>query len=272
MNARVDDESSDADSTVLKEKLAKAKINRKRKFERDSSRTLTSGNNSDATDEKLLVRKEAEEGGTLADKEMKQKQKQTKQSADSAPSSVDDSDSDSSSTSSDASTSTSSSSSSEAGSEASKPTKEIAKDQVLKKRKGRDDSSDSDSKIDEDLSVNAKPPTGSKKDSSEVQVIKKLRTSTNGAAVATATTKTSRMEENGSKFTGNGNGNEKNVAISGNEKNGRKSNTPFQRFDPAKIPAHVIKDNRYEAKVCWCTTSSSLEREALLLEANHGIP
>lgn len=263
MNARVDDESSDADSTVLKEKLAKAKINRKRKFERDSSRTLTSGNNSDATDEKLLVRKEAEEGGTLADKEMKQKQKQTKQSADSAPSSVDDSDSDSSSTSSDASTSTSSSSSSEAGSEASKPTKEIAKDQVLKKRKGRDDSSDSDSKIDEDLSVNAKPPTGSKKDSSEVQVIKKLRTSTNGAAVATATTKTSRMEENGSKFTGNGNG---------NEKNGRKSNTPFQRFDPAKIPAHVIKDNRYEAKVCWCTTSSSLEREALLLEANHGIP
>lgn len=243
----IDDESSDADSKAIKEKLVKAKIDRKRKFERDSSRTLTSGNNSDAGKEELPVATEAEKVGKEKDIKKKKPKKQEKESDDSTSSSNDDSDSDSSS--SHASTSVALPSSSESGDDASKTTKKIGKDKVSNKRKAQDDSSsdseesdsDANSKMDEDSSVNAKPQPSLKKDAtsnSEVQVTKRLRTSEDGAAVSTATTK-----ENGTRSAGNGSGN--------NGKNGRKSNTPFQRFDPSKIPVHNVKDNRYEAKVCF---------------------
>jgi hypothetical protein len=244
ISSRSDDESSDADSTVLKAKLVKAKINRKRKFERDSSRTLTSGDNSDASEEELPVTKETGKRRKEKEKEMKEKTQEAKESDDSKSSS---SDSDSDSTS-HVSKSATSSSSSESEDDASKPTKKIPKDNILTKRKMQDDSdsdtsdSDSNSKMDEDPPVNAKPPTSLKKNEtnySQAQVTKKLRTSENGASVSTATTETSRTKENGTRTVGNGQ----------NGKNPRKSNTPFQRFDPDKLLV-VVNDNRYEAKVC----------------------
>ena len=168
-------------------------------------------------------------------KEVKPK-KQENENDDSTSTSNVDSDSDSDST---------SSSSSESDNKASKIVHKIGDDKVPKKRKARDDSSSdssaskssSDSETDEVPSTRAKLRPGSKKDATstpEVQATKKLRTSENGAAVTTATT-----QENGTTRPGGGE----------NRKNGVKSNAPFQRFDPSKVPTHIVKDNRYEAKV-----------------------
>ena len=210
----------------------KTKIDRKGKLERDSSRTLTSGNDSDD----LPVARETTKGEKEKERAMKEdkSKKQEMECDDSISSSNVNSDSDSTS-----------SSSPESGDEASKTIQKTKDDKVTKKRKAQDDSSSdssvSDSSSDEDSSAKAKLQPSLKRGAiktSEVQVIKKLRTSEDGAAVSTAMTK-----ENGATRPG-GNGS------AHNRKNGHKSNTPFQRFDPSKVPVHIVKDNRYEAKVC----------------------
>ena len=255
---RADDESSDVDSakaTTLKKKLLKGKVDGKRRVERDSSRTLTSGNNSGASEEEPGITKEAEKGRKVKERQVKNKKEEMreKESDNSAPNSTGGSVSRSIPSRGDMSVS--SSSSSESGSELSKTIQSTAKGKVLKKRKAQDDSSaassssdsDSDSELDEDgdPTVNPNAQVSSKNHatnathSSEVQVTKKRKTSEDGTAVSTATTATSRTGESGTAR----------PAGNGNKDNGRKINTPFQRFDPDKVPVHIVKDNRYEAKV-----------------------
>jgi len=213
-----DDEFGDAISNVLTEKLVKAKIDRKRKLERDSSRTLTSGNNSDASKTVLPVTGDAKEKESAMKKDNPRKQGKESSDSDSTPSPNSGSDDD-----------------------ASKTIQKIGNDKVTKKRKAQDDSSSkssiSDSSSDfQDSSAKAKLQPSLKRDAiktSEVQVTKKLRTSENGAAISTATT-----QGNGTTRPGG----------NGSAKNGHKSNMPFQRFDSSKIPVHAVKDNRYEAK------------------------
>jgi hypothetical protein len=91
---------------------------------------------------------------------------------------------------------------------------------------------------------------------SEIQVTKKRRISLSGKAVASAgeapqSAKRIKYESKGSNANGKSTG-----------KGGKTStNTPFRRVDPDKVPAHLIKDNRYEAKVCSLCSFSIRVRE-----------
>lgn len=255
MNSCADDESSDADTKTSNEYKAKLRSRKKRKFERDSSRTLTSGNNSDASQAELLVKTNAGRVGEEKDISKKQLPKTQENETDDS-TSISSDESESKSTPVHASASAPSATSSGSSDESS-TRQQIAKDRALKKRKARDESSsdsssdsssnsgsdsDSDSEMDEDPPVDTKPGIGLNKGNShntEVQVTKKLRTSESGAAVSTAT-----IKKDGAESAGCGNGN--------NRKTLRKSNTPFRRFDPDKVSVDAVRDNRYEAKVCTC--------------------
>jgi hypothetical protein len=106
-----------------------------------------------------------------------------------------------------------------------------------------DSDSDSDARMDKSSvkskfkGSRAKCPVG---DLDEV-VTKKRRTSESGAAIPTATASTAPAEPEVPKS--------RNRIKGENGKAGRKPMTPFRRVDPDSVPVHVIKDNRYEAKV-----------------------
>jgi hypothetical protein len=74
-----------------------------------------------------------------------------------------------------------------------------------------------------------------------VKVTKKRKTTENGGAVGTATTKSKARPEPQIESAGK--------AAGGNKKPDRKPVVPFKRVDPDKVAIHVVQDNRYEAKV-----------------------
>jgi hypothetical protein len=145
--------------------------------------------------------------------------------------------------------SSSSSSSSDSAKEAAKEsTKRSPKTVQKEASSSSSDISSSDSDSDSDLDArmdedSVKPSTANveAEDPDEVKVTKKRRTSESGAAIPTAMTNTVQEKKKGPKSTNR---------IKGENGNpGRKVNTPFRRVDPDIVPVHVIKDNRYEAKV-----------------------